>query len=97
MLSVDTLYIYIRRVRCGEQVPGNIGSPRKLDEKSLKALKELVDENPTIAEKPLRAKIRKEYRISQARKLTFDVAHRVKPLSLPAVKRYSKKLRESDI
>jgi hypothetical protein len=68
-----------------------------LDGKSLKALKDLVDENPEIDEQPLRAQIRKEYRVSEGMKLSFDVTHRLKPLSLPTVKGYSKKLRDSEI
>jgi hypothetical protein len=30
-LSIDILYIYIRRVRLGDPVPGKNGPPRKLD------------------------------------------------------------------
>jgi hypothetical protein len=69
-----------------------------LDGKSLKALKDLVDENFEIDEQPLlRAQIRKEYRVSEGRKSSFDVTHRLKPSSLPTVKWYSKKLRDSEI
>ena len=82
-LSIETLYIYIRRVRGGEPLREKYGSPRKLDGKSLKALKDLVDENPEIDEQPLRAQIIKEYRVSEGMKLSFDVTHRLKPLSLP--------------
>ena len=46
-----------------------------MDGKSLKALKDLVDENPEIDEQPLRAQIIKEYRVSEGRKLSFDVKH----------------------
>ena len=64
-LSVNALYVYVRKVRCGEPVPGNNGSPRKLDGQSLPSLKDLVRANPNVDEKPFRAQIRKECRISQ--------------------------------